>query len=279
MTFAIRKKIPDNMRPWSCEVNGVKYVYPAGTEQDVPEEVAAIIDAYWASKEKVFPNTAISFNELKDRPFGEDRVVVFEYAGELEYIDGPYGIYLPEQEYPLSVGDKVYVTVNGVETSMTAWGDEWNPGICFLGKEGDPFRFATGNSPHDGRFTWLTFTGPTVDVKIENVTIEKLDPKFLPGGGGGVTKFYVGWQYGPYLYKTTNYGEEDKASKDEVMECARNGIILLANVGEEDGDSWEEYIMAVTVGTGSDYEYAYVYANNYGPYYSKEYVYVDGGDS
>lgn len=48
-----KRKIPDNMNPWTCEVNGVKYVYEAGTEQDVPEEVAHIIDAYWKSMEPV----------------------------------------------------------------------------------------------------------------------------------------------------------------------------------------------------------------------------------
>ena len=53
MNAGIKRKIPDNMNPWTCEVNGVKYVYEAGTEQDVPEEVAHIIDAYWKSVEPV----------------------------------------------------------------------------------------------------------------------------------------------------------------------------------------------------------------------------------
>lgn len=51
--LAEKRKIPDNMNPWTCEVNGVKYVYEAGTEQNVPEEVAHIIDAYWKSIEPV----------------------------------------------------------------------------------------------------------------------------------------------------------------------------------------------------------------------------------
>lgn len=46
------RKIPENMRPWECSVNGVKYVYPAGTEQDVPEEVAHLIDAWYAAQEQ-----------------------------------------------------------------------------------------------------------------------------------------------------------------------------------------------------------------------------------
>ena len=52
-SMEFKRKIPDNMNPWTCEVNGVKYVYEASTEQDVPEEVAHIIDAYWKSMEPV----------------------------------------------------------------------------------------------------------------------------------------------------------------------------------------------------------------------------------
>lgn len=38
--------IPDNMNPWECCINGKKYRYPAGETVDVPDEVAAIIQAY-----------------------------------------------------------------------------------------------------------------------------------------------------------------------------------------------------------------------------------------
>ncbi len=37
-------KIPDNMSPWEATINGLKYVYPAGTTQEVPDEVAALIE-------------------------------------------------------------------------------------------------------------------------------------------------------------------------------------------------------------------------------------------
>ena len=43
-------KIPDNLHPWECEINGVKYgPYSAGSEQTVPDEVGAVIDAYNSS--------------------------------------------------------------------------------------------------------------------------------------------------------------------------------------------------------------------------------------
>lgn len=38
--------IPSNMNPWTCEINGMKFSYKAGTEQTVPDEVAELIEAY-----------------------------------------------------------------------------------------------------------------------------------------------------------------------------------------------------------------------------------------
>lgn len=41
-------KIPSHMVPcFVCEVNGQKYFYPAGTEQEVPEAVASVIENFW----------------------------------------------------------------------------------------------------------------------------------------------------------------------------------------------------------------------------------------
>jgi hypothetical protein len=37
-------KIPDNMSPWKAIINGVEYVYPAGTTQEVPDAVADFIE-------------------------------------------------------------------------------------------------------------------------------------------------------------------------------------------------------------------------------------------
>lgn len=36
--------IPSDRNPWTCTINDVKYAYEAGTEQTVPDEVAAIIN-------------------------------------------------------------------------------------------------------------------------------------------------------------------------------------------------------------------------------------------
>lgn len=51
----VKRIIPGNMNPWECEINDVKYVYPPGTEQMVPDEVAHVIDTWYASQEPQYP--------------------------------------------------------------------------------------------------------------------------------------------------------------------------------------------------------------------------------
>ena len=48
--------IPTCKRPFNVFVNGVKYTYPSGTEQEVPDEVAIVIEhheAYHEEKDKI----------------------------------------------------------------------------------------------------------------------------------------------------------------------------------------------------------------------------------
>lgn len=71
-------KIPTSMNPFVVHVNGEKYVYPAGTEQEVTDAVANVIDAY-IKKENQQPDPtespfSTSWNDLKDKPFGETTV-------------------------------------------------------------------------------------------------------------------------------------------------------------------------------------------------------------
>lgn len=40
--------IPSDYHPYVVEVNGKVYKYPEGTTQSVPDEVAAVIENYWA---------------------------------------------------------------------------------------------------------------------------------------------------------------------------------------------------------------------------------------
>ena len=68
--------IPDCEKPtFHCEVNGKRYSYPAGTKQEVPDEVAGIIENHKMHKPQPAPlGGAFSWNDLADKPFGETTV-------------------------------------------------------------------------------------------------------------------------------------------------------------------------------------------------------------
>ena len=59
-------KIPDYTRPsWSCSINGVKYSYPAGTVQEVPDAVASFIESLRVAlqkKEEITPPLGGTFD-------------------------------------------------------------------------------------------------------------------------------------------------------------------------------------------------------------------------
>lgn len=191
--ISIIRKIPTTRNPWVATVNGKTYSYEAGTEQEVPAEVAVLIDAYWNKQEVDYPETGISFNDLRDRPFGEDTEVLFdqrvEFAAEYVELDGAL---------PISDGDLVKVTWNGVEYECTAT-DEGQPGstLVYFGNpalmggpdNGIPFAISTGTDNGEGMFVIIApdFVGQTVSVKVEGVAVKTLDPKFIPAGvSGGV---------------------------------------------------------------------------------------------
>lgn len=93
--------------------------------------------------------------------------------------------------------------------------------------------------------------------------------------GWGMTVLYGNWTHGPYAYKTTNYTEEDKLTKDELMAIVRRGMVVIANVG----DGYEEYYYATEAGTSDEDDYAWVSTRGGGDFCSKEYVDEGGTDS
>lgn len=215
------RKIPEDMRPWECNVNGVKYVYPEGTEQNVPAEVAAIIDAYWEKQAVDYPETGISFNDLRDRPFGESTEVLFDQRVELEDGDG-----VLSNALGLVVGETYEVTFNGTTYNLIAKpydmegtvignyiGDtvlaeypfaiiEVYPEVSAeLGVPGDPILMTRG---------YLE----SATIRIEKSVIHTIDPKFLPGGGGGKVVYY--WDGDSVIVTDANGNEitAEQAAKD-----------------------------------------------------------------
>lgn len=102
-------RIPDNMRPWHCNVNGVTYIYNAGIdveESTLPQEVLALIRQYWdelSDKNEVAPpggqidDTAIS----AANPWSSKHIVDM-LCPPLEESGNPVVCY-PVAGYPLGV--------------------------------------------------------------------------------------------------------------------------------------------------------------------------------
>lgn len=199
MIETFKRKIPENMRPWVCVINGVRYTYEAGTEQYVPDEVAVLIDKYWAEQETDYPETGISFNDLRDRPFGESTEVLFDQRVEIDAENGNF----EECELPFSPGDLVKVTWDGVEYKCTV---ELYEGNVFLGNPdfvdngtSNGIPFAMLNGAFDGQYYLAIiapdYGGQSVSIKIEGNVIHPIAPKYLPEGvgGGGVVEIPITW--------------------------------------------------------------------------------------
>lgn len=124
---------------------------------------------------------------LKVMPY-ESTEVLFdqrvEFAGEEE------GVWEMGETLPISVGDKVFITYDGVtyESEAVAFQENnvsfGNSAIIGGDSNGIPVAAITGKS--DGMDLTAFMGAPGYHtIKIEKPVIHTIDPKFLPGGGGG----------------------------------------------------------------------------------------------
>lgn len=87
-------KIPESATPWTCIVDGVKYTYPAGVTMQVPDQVAALVEAY--NKEMEEPAYWVSDAKVNKDPkssapftIGADKGGVYrvDSSGVKKYVD------------------------------------------------------------------------------------------------------------------------------------------------------------------------------------------------
>lgn len=208
-------KIPDNMRPWEATINGLKYVYPAGTTQEVPDEVAALIERIsnvQPEKEPNMPPFAGGAQADMNAAEGEpghvlNRTHWVEYAELLPPTvaietgeDNQYMI-APTIE-GVTAGGTYTVNYNG--TNYECVGADLSdliPGAVGLGDTGfwetgeptgtHPFSMAV--LPADAAAEMgagasiLPLDGASsATVSISGEVVHKLDPKFLPDDIGGL---------------------------------------------------------------------------------------------
>lgn len=195
-------KIPKSMDPFYVEINGEKFSYPAGTEQEVPLDVAAVIEEHDANIHK--PSMSPAFNQsvsiqpdwnvgdpndlrhIKNRPFYADTEVLFEFSAANYMGDGAYSA---EEAWPIKGGDTVTVTLDGVKYESSCLGFDGEAcyfgNLSFLGmSEGADLPFAGMVVFAEGwsMIQAFDFTdGHTGKIELVN-EIKTIDPMFIPEG-------------------------------------------------------------------------------------------------
>jgi hypothetical protein len=131
-----------------------------------------------------------SWNDLKDRPFGETTVTVMEEQTVVFTDDGADkmlsygGTFIPGKTYTVIVNGVSYDTLCvdagalGSEPGLYALGNLGNFG---LEDTGEPFAIMAQN----GMANFLPFENGSYTISIIGIGIKPLDPKFLPEGVGG----------------------------------------------------------------------------------------------
>lgn len=228
----VKRIIPGNMSPWECEINDVKYVYPPGTEQTVPDEVAHVIDAWYASQEPKYPEPESGGGSggaqpdwnaaegepghILNRPFCETFETLFNQTVELPDAGG---LGMLQMEADLSrIGDTATVTLDGVayecDVAIPVPGQKTVGNLGLLGEGEDnglPFCIITAEG-----ILMIFGEAGTHSIKIASPVIESLDRKFVPS-----------------MRLTVNVlGEYDQLSADrtfaEIREAHNKGMCVIA---------------------------------------------------
>jgi hypothetical protein len=160
--------------------------------------------------------TAYLNERMKVMPY-EESAVLFDQRVEFEAGEGNVFQYA----LPISDGDLVKVTWNGVEYECTA-GIGVN-GLAFFGNtgfvggedNGIPFAMATGTIGGQEMFGIIApyFVGQTVSVKIEGNVIHTIDPKYLPESGAGFN-VNVWYDSDAFEYVSDKTYEQIKAAEE-----------------------------------------------------------------
>lgn len=162
-------KIPECMNPFEVTINGKHYSYPAGTTQEVPDEVAAVIEAHEQNHKE---NQAASSRPAVQPVTHWVEVATIEMS---KTIPGGSGE-MPVFDFPVfNPGDTVKFKVGDTEYSLVAYVDE--SGATCVGHRdthGVRLRYWDGML-----WAFLSKTDTLYwDAKVE--TAHRLDEKFMP---------------------------------------------------------------------------------------------------
>lgn len=183
-------KIPECSNPFEVTINGRKYIYEAGIQTDVPDDVAKAIEKhkkahYKDPPEAKAPFGAISFNNLKDKPLGEGEPIVV--VPETTVTTGAEGVPIGDYTDLIKVGTTCIVTFNGTDYECVAYEFNIAPGVLIIGNAnflelgldgGNEEPFVITNNAGAGLILGAGEGAVTVSVKAKPIIT--IDDKYLP---------------------------------------------------------------------------------------------------
>ena len=137
------------------------------------------------------PFYAGSWNDLKDKPYGEE-ITLGDTLLEEQFFEIGGGqfqfVHISNTSLNLVEGQTYIVTFNGEQCSCIAWYHDYSGGIAI----GDGFYLGMGDKGENVAFAFLDYYGcylygssGTYSIKTEgSVLVNKIDPKYLPDNIG-----------------------------------------------------------------------------------------------
>lgn len=196
--------IPDCMRPaFEVTINGRKYKYPSGTECEVPDDVAAVIESHINSHrnepEPVPEQPSLGgadWNASEGEPGHVLNRTHYENGTEIKtLLDATVTVANNQFQgagvVPLTVGNTYTVIWDGTEYECVCIEVEFSgapaPALgnpYFLGGENNGLPFLFGSLVNYGRYAGATMTNGDHTIKIteEVKAYKKLDECYLPSG-------------------------------------------------------------------------------------------------
>ena len=210
-----RIKIPECSNPFEVTVNGRKYKYEAGIETDVPDDVAKAIEKHHKEHKKEPPEAkapfgAISFNDLKDKPFYEE----VKEVTLLATVDEPC---IELDGFPnLEVGDTISLIIDNIEYTLSAFDDY---GYTAIGDSWDDIYNGSGNYgcniTQGITGSWFFESKKPTSITYKANLITQIDEQYLPS---------------VYKHIKFNFGEKKLTSHtyNEIYQMVINDIPLIA---------------------------------------------------
>lgn len=190
-----------------------------------------------------------SWNDLKDKPFGEGATEILPLSDVSFVFDESYGSSnaIIENNVPLTIGDTLRVTWDGIEYNLTIFMFSdlalfGNVGAFGLVDSGEPF---VGSVDDDGALLIMDLTAQADVVRsvaISKVSITKMPAVYLPGA---VTIFYFN---GGDKYMYSDIGCTTKVTAAELKAAMSAGMVTLYNPAGLMKSAWTAAITPNGVG-------------------------------